>query len=54
MKELETERLLLRKIKLEDAEDMFNNWASDPKSSEMLVGMYMKMLKLLKLLLLIG
>lgn len=36
MKELETERLLLRKIKLEDAEDMFNNWASDPKSSEML------------------
>lgn len=36
MKKLETERLILRKITLDDAEDMFNNWASDPKTSEML------------------
>jgi len=26
---LETERLILRKFDIEDAEDMFNNWASD-------------------------
>ena len=26
---LETNRLLLRKFKIEDAEDMYNNWASD-------------------------
>lgn len=36
MKELETDRLILRKITLDDTEDMFNNWASDPKASEML------------------
>ena len=36
MKELETDRLILRKITLDDREDMFNNWASDPKTSEML------------------
>lgn len=28
---IETERLLLRKVKKEDAEAMFNNWASDPE-----------------------
>lgn len=28
-KTIETERLILRKLKIEDAEDMFNNWASD-------------------------
>lgn len=27
---IETMRLLLRRFKLEDAEDMFNNWAGDP------------------------
>lgn len=26
---LETNRLILRKFKIEDAEDMYNNWASD-------------------------
>ena len=26
---LETDRLILRKFKIEDAEDMYNNWASD-------------------------
>lgn len=36
MKKLETDRLILRKITLDDTEDMFNNWASDPKASEML------------------
>lgn len=29
-KMLETERLILRKYSLNDAEDMFNNWASNP------------------------
>lgn len=28
-KTLETERLILRKFKDEDASDLFNNWASD-------------------------
>jgi len=28
-KRIETERLILRKFKIEDAEDMFKNWASD-------------------------
>ena len=27
MKDLETERLILRKFKIDDAEAMFNNWA---------------------------
>ena len=26
---LETDRLILRKFKIEDATDMYNNWASD-------------------------
>ena len=29
MKELETERLVLRKVKLEDANEMFNGWCTD-------------------------
>lgn len=29
-KVLETERLILRPFKIEDAADMYNNWASDP------------------------
>lgn len=29
-KELETERLLLRKFKVEDAREMYENWASNP------------------------
>lgn len=28
---IETKRLLLRRFKIEDAEDMYNNWASDPE-----------------------
>lgn len=28
---IETERLILRPFQIEDAEDMFNNWASDPE-----------------------
>ena len=28
---IETERLLLRKLRVEDAQDMFENWASDPE-----------------------
>lgn len=33
---LETDRLILRKFKIEDAEDMYNNWASDKKAHEYL------------------
>lgn len=29
-KRIETERLILREYKIEDAEQVFNNWASDP------------------------
>ncbi len=28
---IETDRLILRRFRIEDAEDMFNNWASDPE-----------------------
>lgn len=31
---LETDNLILRKFKIEDAEDMFNNWASDPECNK--------------------
>ena len=30
-KKLETDRLILRRFVIEDAEDMYNNWASDPE-----------------------
>ncbi len=33
---LETDRLFLRKFKMEDAEEMFNNWASEPEVSKFL------------------
>lgn len=32
-KELETDRILLRRISVDDAEKMYNNWASDPDVS---------------------
>jgi [ribosomal protein S5]-alanine N-acetyltransferase len=35
-KEISTDRLLLRKIRLEDADNMFENWASDPKVTKFL------------------
>ena len=28
---IETQKLILRRFKIEDAEDMYNNWASDPE-----------------------
>lgn len=28
---IETDRLILRRFRLEDAEDMYANWASDPE-----------------------
>ena len=31
MKELETKRLLLRKFRINDAQEMFETWASDPE-----------------------
>ncbi len=34
MKDLETERLILRKFKIDDAEAMFNNWASDKETTK--------------------
>ncbi len=33
---LETERLFLRKFTMEDAEEMYNNWAKDPEVSKYL------------------
>ena len=30
-KTIETERLILRRFVIEDAEDMYKNWTSDPK-----------------------
>lgn len=33
---LETERLVLRPFRYEDAEDMFKNWASDPEVTQFL------------------
>jgi ribosomal-protein-alanine N-acetyltransferase len=35
-KTIETERIILRKFKEEDAEDMFNNWASDDEVTRFL------------------
>lgn len=35
-KNLETERLILRKYKLSDAEDMYNNWGTDPNCNKYL------------------
>ena len=35
-KELETERLILRKFKVEDASDMYNNWASNSEVTKYL------------------
>lgn len=36
-KSIETLRLILRRFKPEDAEDMFNNWASDPEVCKFLL-----------------
>ena len=33
---LETHRLILRPFKIEDADEMFNNWASDPEVTRFL------------------
>ena len=33
---IETERLILRRFKIEDAEDMYKNWASDPEVTKFL------------------
>ena len=33
---LETERLILRRFKLEDANDMYNNWATDSNCNKYL------------------
>lgn len=35
-KTLETERLILRKYRIEDAFDMYNNWGTDPKCNKYL------------------
>ncbi len=35
-KEIETKRLILRKFKVEDSENMFNNWASDDEVAKYL------------------
>ena len=33
-KQLETDRLILRKFRLEDAESVYNNWATDPQTNK--------------------
>lgn len=33
---IETQRLILRRFRIEDADDMFNNWASDPEVTRFL------------------
>ncbi len=33
---IETDRLILRRFRPEDAEDMFENWASDPEVTKFL------------------
>ena len=33
---IETQRLILRRFKIEDAEDMYNNWTSDPEVTRFL------------------
>lgn len=35
-KTLESDRLILRKFLLEDADGMYNNWATDPESCKFL------------------
>lgn len=49
--ELETERLVLRKFKLEDAKEMFNNWASDEEVTKHLTWEAHKNIKITKLVL---
>lgn len=34
---LETERLILRPMKAEDAQEVFDNWASDPDVAKFMV-----------------
>lgn len=34
---IETERLILRKFRVDDAENMFNNWAKDPENVKYLI-----------------
>lgn len=41
-KVLETERLVLRQFRIEDADAMFNNWASDPEVTKYLMWPYHK------------
>ena len=36
-KELETERLLLRRFTINDADNMYKNWASDPEVTKYLM-----------------
>ena len=33
---IETDRLILRQFSIEDAEDMYENWASDPEVTKFL------------------
>lgn len=42
---IETERLILRKLKNTDAEEIFNNWLSDPEVSKYMVWNYQNSIK---------
>lgn len=35
-KTIETKRLILRRFRIEDADDMYSNWASDPEVTKFL------------------
>ena len=48
---LETERLILRRYVIEDAEDMFRNWASDPEVTKFLTWPTHKSVEITKMVL---
>ncbi len=45
---IETDRLILRKITMDDLHDLFINWGSDIKTNEFLRLIVMRVKKLLK------
>lgn len=48
-REIATERLTLRRFEIEDAENMFYNWANDPEVTNILHGRRMRVLILQRL-----
>ncbi len=48
-REIATERLTLRRFEIEDAENMFYNWANDPEVTKYLTCRHMRVLILQRL-----